>query len=104
MPRVKVKLNSAGMNELLESAAVGSWVGGLAQRAAAQARATAPVVSGEYQSSIFSKTVSASSLGIHFEGGAAPNRPVGIVASSSDHALVIESRTGNLARSLDAAR
>ena len=87
MAKVRVKLNAAGFGEILNSARVRAHLAAKADVAAARARATAPVETGEYRNSI--RRVSATT-----------DRAVERVASDAPHALVVESRTGNLARAI----
>ena len=86
----RVKLNSPGVLAILNDDGVRGYLEELAARVADAAKATAPVRSGEYRDSID-------------YGSATTDRAVGRVYASSAHALVVEARTGNLARSLDAA-
>ncbi len=83
-----MKLNSAGMDELLKSAGVEALVEGIAQEKAARAKASAPVDSGDYRDSIEVWTE------VH------PTRVVAHYGSTAPHAAVVEARTGNIARSL----
>lgn len=62
-----------------------------ADAVAAEAIATAPVDTGEYQASIHTEVVQ------H------PSRTVVRVVADAPHAWVVEANTGNLARALDAA-
>jgi hypothetical protein len=87
----QVRLNGAGVRELLHSEGVRRMLRARAERAAAAARASAPVASGAYRDSIRVED-------------ATTDRAVGRVVADVPYALVVESKTGNLARSLDAAR
>lgn len=77
--------DDAAMDALTRSPGVVAAVMGVAEQIAAQARASAPVDSGDYRSSI--KT------GVKFQ-----ERAVGLVYSDDPKAMLIEARTGNLAR------
>lgn len=83
------KLNLAGIRAIKKSAEVTDAVRSASDKIAGTARANAPVDSGEYRSSI------------HVEMDTHPiSGSVGHIVASSDHALIVESRTGNLGRSL----
>lgn len=88
---VKVKLKSAGMRELLKSAGVGADLKRRAEGVAATARASAPVDSGEY----------ASSISVVVEQHT--DRVVAHVVATAPHSMLVEANTGNLARALDSA-
>lgn len=88
MATVRVKLNSAGMQELLLSGEVQAMLNGIAEEVAARARATAPVETGEYRDSI------------HTRENPTPNRARAEVVAEDDKAMVIESRTRNLGSAL----
>lgn len=90
MAKVRVKLNSAGVVALLNDPGVRRHLETLAARVASAARSSAPVESGGYRNSIESGTVTT-------------DRAVGRVTATAGYALLIETRTGNLARALDAA-
>lgn len=90
MARFRVKLNSAGMRELLNAPALERHLLDRAERAAAAARASAPVESGEYRDSIHAETVHT-------------DRVVGRVVADVDYAVAVEAATRNLGRSIDAA-
>jgi len=79
-----------GMAELLASDGVRKHLHDLGERVAERARSTAPVVTGAYRDGI---TVT--------EG--TTDRAVVRVGSTAPHASVVEARTGNLSRALDAA-
>lgn len=87
MARPKIKLNSKGVRDLLLSAGVRSAVRSEAEKAASRARASAPVDTGEYRDSI------------HVESDTT-DRAVERVVADAPHALVVEAKTGNLARSI----
>lgn len=61
-----------------------------ADRVASAARASAPVDTGAYRNSIH--------VEMKFQ-----QRAVAVVVADSDHAMIVESRTGNLARALRSA-
>lgn len=86
----RVTLNSAGVAALLRSRGVDQALEILARRVEARAKATAPVETGEYRDSIHVET--------RLRG-----RVVKRIGSGVDHARVVEAKTGNLARALDAA-
>ena len=90
MARVRVRLNSPGMASLLKDAGIRADLTARANRVAAAARASAPVDTGEYRGSIFVAQDTTDRVAVR-------------VASSARHGALIESRTGNLARALDAA-
>lgn len=85
-----VKLNSAGMRELLTSAGLAAELHARAERIAAAARAVAPVASGEYRDSI------------HVEDEVHGDRVVSRAYADAPHAMVVEAAHGTLGRSLDA--
>ena len=91
MAKPVVKLNSPGVKELLNSKGVENFLMGLAAKVEAQAKATAPVRTGSYRDSIS-----------HYADKT--DRVVARIEADSDHAMEVEAHTGNLARSLDAAR
>lgn len=84
---VKVTLNRAGVRELLTSAGVRAACAEVADRVAVNARASAPVESGEYRDSIHRESITT-------------DRAVERVVADAPHALAVESHTGNLARAL----
>lgn len=86
----KVTPSRAGIGEMLNDDALRRKLRPIAERVAAQARATAPVDSGQYRDSI------------HVESDTT-DRVVERVVADAPHAMVVESRTGNLARALSAA-
>lgn len=83
-----VKLNRAGIIQVLKSPEVEAALMSVAEAAASAARASAPVSSGEYQDSISAFTE------MHAD------RVVAHVSSDAPHAMAVEARTGNLARAL----
>lgn len=90
MARTRVELNSAGVRELLNDSGVRAELERRAERVAAAARATAPVATGAYRDSI------------HVTTGRTDRAEARVVAPVP-HAMLVEAKTGNLARSLDAA-
>lgn len=90
MAGVKVKLNHGGMAALLRDPGVRAELTRRMERSEQAAKESAPVESGEYRDSI------------HIEQDTTDRAAVRLVADS-DHALVVEAKTGNLARALDAA-
>lgn len=90
MAKVKVTLRPDGMKALLNDPGVAAEVHRRAEAVAARARASAPVASGAYRDSI------------HVQD-ARTDRAVARVVASVPYALLVESKTGNLTRALDAA-
>ena len=90
MAGIKVKLNHASMADLLKSAEVRAALTTRAEAVLAKAQADAPVATGEYRDSL------------HIEQDTTDRAAVRVVAGT-DHAWVVEAKTGNLARALDAA-
>lgn len=88
---IKVTLNHGGMAALLKSGEVRSELTKRAESVLSAAQASAPVDSGAYKA------------GLHIEQ-ATTDRAVVRVAGSTDHDLVVEANTGNLARALDSGR
>lgn len=86
----RLKLNSSGMEALLKSAEVRAQLGGPAEAVASAARANAPRKTGALADSI--EVVDDTT-----------DRAVKRVVASAPYALVVESETGFLSRSLDAA-
>lgn len=82
-----LRLISGGMRELLNDPGVRGALTTLAGPVLARAQAGAPVDSGEYRASL--RIIQATT-----------DRAVVRVGSDDDKALVIEARTGNLARSV----
>lgn len=90
MGLAKFSLNHGGMGALLKSEGVRSFVTSRAERVLDAAKSSAPVDTGAYRD------------GLHIIQ-ATTDRAVVRVAGSTDHDLVVEAKTGNLARALDAA-
>ena len=87
MASTRVKLNHAGMAALLKSAGVRAALAPVTERVLASAKASAPVDTGAYRD------------GLHIEH-AVTDRAVERVVGGSDHDMIVEANTGNLARSL----
>jgi hypothetical protein len=88
-----VQFNNAFFEELGNSAGVVALVKDAAEDIAAAARASAPVDTGEYRDSIHVEVI--------------PNRKtrtVALVVADDPKTMLIEARTGNLARSLRARK
>lgn len=83
----QIKINKRGAAELLKSPEVRALLRERADRVAARARASAPVDTGDYRNSV--KVESDTT-----------DRAVERVISRVPHALIVESKTGNLARAL----
>lgn len=88
--RVRVELNSDGVKELLKSPEVEEHLAGLASIVEGAAVSGAPVETGRYRDSIY------------YETEQKANRVIAIVATSDPAGRLIEAKTGNLARALDA--
>lgn len=87
MAGAKIDLNSGVMGRLLKSDQLRPPLRDVAEKAAARARANAPVDTGEYRNSIRVESDTT-------------DRAVERVVAHDDKAAVIESRTGNLKRAL----
>lgn len=88
--KAKVKVLDPGVRELLQDPGVAADLARRGQAVAAAARASAPVATGAYRDSIQMTT-------------STTDRAVVRVGSSDPKAFIIEAKTGNLARALDAA-
>lgn len=86
----RLKLKSSGMAELLKSGEVRAMLEGPAEAVASAARSNAPRLTGELADSI--EVVDDTT-----------DRAVKRVVATAPHGLVVESQTGFLSRSLDAA-
>lgn len=86
----RVKMNSAGVKEVLNSSGTRALLTSKAGPVLSAAQSGAPVDTGEYRDS----------LGIVQD---TTDRAVVRVVSTAPHGLIVEARTGNLARALDAA-
>lgn len=90
MARPVIRVDSKGVRELLSDPGVRRHLAGLADQVERAAEASAPVASGEYRESIH--RVSATT-----------DRAVERVVATAPHAMLVEARTGNLARALGSA-
>lgn len=94
MKTVKVVLNRTEVGRMLRAegsyATVREMLTRRAEAVLGAAEATAPVASGAYKAG----------LGIHQD---TTDRAAVRVVATADHSFIVESRTGNLARALDAA-
>lgn len=86
-----MKFNDSFFDDLLGSAQVEALVVASGKKVAAVARASAPVDSGAYRDSIKVTTKR-------------QKRVVAVVSADDEKAMIIEARTGNLARALKAAK
>lgn len=96
MAKVKITLDSKGMDQVLDDTA--PILEDIAAGWASTARSSAPVDSGEYRDSIDSKVMSAAALGIRFRSS--PRRPVGVAFTTAPHGMLVEAKTGNLKRAM----
>jgi hypothetical protein len=87
----KFETSYEGIGEMIRSEDIREALTPRAEKVLAQAKANAPVVTGEYEQ------------GLHIEQSTT-DRVVISVKGSSDHDNEVEAATGNLARALDAAR
>ena len=92
MANLKVRLYSPGMVEMMKSEKVKAELHRIAERAAAAARASAPVKTGAYLA------------GIEVVDEVHKDRAVSRVYANAPDSHLVEANTGNLARSLDAAK
>ena len=86
----RIRLNHSGMKELLNSSGVRAEMTTRAEQVLAVAQSSAPVASGAYKESL------------HINQGTT-DRAVVNVATDVPYAMKIQSDTGHLLRSLDAA-
>lgn len=86
-----MQFNNAFFEDLARSAPVTELVVEAAERVAAIARSTAPEADGDYKNSI--------GVAVKFQ-----KRSVAVVVASDPKSMIIESKTGNLARALRAAK
>ena len=91
MANFKVRLSSPGMAEMMKSEKVKAELHRRAEAAAAAARASAPVASGEYLA------------GIEVVDEVHKDRVVSRVYAHAPYSMIVEANTGNLARAIDAA-
>lgn len=89
MARVKFVHSSSGFREVLNSAGVGAMLLARVQPAGAVAKASAPRDTGEYADSIDTELVTT-------------DRKVARVVAHDDKSMILESKTRNLGRALDA--
>lgn len=88
----KVKLNHAGIAQILKSDKVRDMLMPRAERVLAAAKTNAPVVTGTYKRSL------------HIEVVERPSRVVVQVVADAAHAHLVEAEHGVLSRARDAAR
>lgn len=88
-----MQFDRAFFKDLSNSAGVVGLVKDAAERVAEQARKTAPVESGDYRDSIHVEVVPDRQI-----------RTVALVVADDPKTMLIESKTGNLARALRASR
>ena len=91
MTNARIELNHTGIREILKSPEVAAELHRRAERAAAAARASAPVASGEYLA------------GIEVVDEVHKDRVVSRVYANAPYSMTVEANTGNMARALDAA-
>lgn len=91
MAGIRVKLNRGGMAALLKSADVRHELTKRAESVLDAAVSNAPVASGEYRESLHIRQDTTDRVAVR-------------VGSDAPHAWVVEAKTGNLARALDAGR
>ena len=87
----KFDVDYHGIGEMLKSHDVRAELTGRAEKVLAQAKSTAPVVSGDYQSGLHIVQLTTDRAVVEVQGG-------------SDHDWEVEAATGNLGRALDAAK
>lgn len=85
-----VRLINRGMSDLVNERGIREHLMPIAERIADAARASAPVATGRYRDSI------------HVEASSTDRSVVRVVADAP-HAMLVESRTGNLSRALGSA-
>lgn len=90
MAKPKIKLNSREVGKLLKSADVSRGMEPIANAVRDRAKATAPVRTGRYRDSIHVETETT-------------DRVKKRIGSDVPYGMVVEARTGNLTRALDAA-
>lgn len=91
MAKPKIVLNHSGIGQVLKSPEVAAELHRRAERAAAAARASAPVASGAYLA------------GIEVVDEVHKDRAVARVYARAPYSHLVEANTGTLARALDAA-
>jgi hypothetical protein len=87
---VRINLLHDGMAELLKDPGVRADLEARGRRVEAACIASAPVESGEHRASIHMETLTTDRVKVR-------------IVADSDHSALVESRTGHMARSLDAA-
>lgn len=90
--KAQIEFDESFFDDVLNSSQVRAMVDLAAERAAAQARASAPVDTGTYRDSI------------HVEHEQAAHRQIALVVADAPHAMYVEARTGNLARAARKAK
>lgn len=90
--QVKVTFNEGFFDQILNSAGVQSLTKAAAKRVLDKARSTAPVDTGAYRA------------GLALTSKQAAHRKVWLVVGADPKTLLVESKTGNLARAAKAAR
>lgn len=90
--QVSIRFNQGFFDTILRSSKVTEMTDAAAERALAAARANAPVDTGAYRA------------GLHVEHHEAKYRTTSRVVGGDEKTLLVESRTGNLARALKAAK
>lgn len=90
MARTKIQLNSRGMASLLKDEGVRDDLTRRMERALSQARSTAPVRTGNYRDGL--RLIQSTT-----------DRVAVRLAGTAPHSHLVEARTGNLAKALDAA-
>ncbi len=88
----RVEFNPRFFESVLREPKVEALVDAAADRALARAKASAPVDSGDYRD------------GLHIEHHESRYRRAARVVGSDEKTMLLESRTGNLARALKAAK
>ena len=91
MSSFRGKLNSRGIADVLNSSKVRADLTSRAEAVLSAAQASAPVDTGDYKASL------------HIEQ-ATTDRAVVRVVSDVPHVMIVEAKTGNLSRALDAGR
>jgi hypothetical protein len=87
-----VKFNQSYFDRILKDAAVAQMTMAKANEVCARAKSTAPVLTGSYRDSL------------HVERRDYPHRTGYLVVGDAPHTLLVEAKTGNLARALKASR
>lgn len=90
--QTRMEFNDSFFDDVLRSAGVRALTRGAAERALGVARANAPVDTGGYRNGLEVKTVERA------------HRTTYMVVGTDPKTMLVESRTGNLAKALKAAR